>query len=244
MLLLSVSYALKAADAETLGGKPASAFMTASGSGAGPGQTGPQAEQKNEIVCSSGTACKTGFVPLFSSNGGSAKATDSIVTQSGTAVNIAGSETTTGDISSSGSLSASGSMSANGTVSASNMSATSSGAPAVRGENHGTGGGSDGVDGIVHGPASGVAGINDSTSGVGPVAGLELLQRRQYLAGSRQRWMGQGHDVRQRSKPALPNPKMLQLHAHRSSCYNAAVRVYLGRTISWTLLYRHGLRGG
>jgi len=37
----------------------------------------------------------------------------------------------------------------------------------MRGENHGTGGGSDGVDGIAHGPASGVAGINDSASGVG-----------------------------------------------------------------------------
>lgn len=47
-------------------------------------------EQANEIVCSSTTACKTGFVPLFSTNGGSAKVNDSIITQSGSTVRVAG----------------------------------------------------------------------------------------------------------------------------------------------------------
>jgi hypothetical protein len=56
------------------------------------------AEQANEIVCSSTTACKTGFVPLFSTNGGSAKVNDSIITQSGSTVSVAGTENVTGAI--------------------------------------------------------------------------------------------------------------------------------------------------
>jgi hypothetical protein len=121
VLLLSVPYALKAGDAETLGGTPASAFMTAPASEAGSAQAPPLAEQLNEIVCSSGTACKTGFVPLFASNGGSAKVTDSIVTQNGGAVKIAGSETATGTIRSGGDLDASGNVNANGNVGASTV---------------------------------------------------------------------------------------------------------------------------
>jgi hypothetical protein len=71
-LLVSVPYALKALDAETLGGRPASAFMIApaAGSSAQEAKVVPAAEQANELVCSSGTACKTGFVPLFATNGG------------------------------------------------------------------------------------------------------------------------------------------------------------------------------
>jgi len=37
----------------------------------------------NEIFCTSGTACKTGFVPVFATAGGNATITSSIVTQSG-----------------------------------------------------------------------------------------------------------------------------------------------------------------
>jgi hypothetical protein len=142
-LLLSVPYALKALDAETLGGKPASAFLTAPGSGARSGQagqlgqTGPLAEQANEIVCSSGTTCKMGFVPLFSSNGGSAKVTDSIMSQSGTNINVAG----TARVSSSAS------------------------APAFQGTSSGTNAVSDGVDGVTSSAsASGVAGVNTANS--------------------------------------------------------------------------------
>jgi trimeric autotransporter adhesin len=120
VLLLSVPYALKAADAETLGGKPASAFMAAPVSGAG--EAGPQAAQAaNTIVCSSGTACKTGFVPLFSSNGGSAAVKDSILSQSGTAMTIVGTASATGTISSGGDLDASGNVNANGNVGASTV---------------------------------------------------------------------------------------------------------------------------
>src|ERR1700686_2734113 len=77
VLLLSVPYALKALDADTLGGRPASSFMiapTAASSASHPAASVPPAvEQANEIVCTSATGCKSGFVPLFSSNGGSAK---------------------------------------------------------------------------------------------------------------------------------------------------------------------------
>jgi hypothetical protein len=143
VVLVSVPYALKALDAETLGGRPASAFMSAPPSGAkagtGPRQEGPQVEQKNEIVCSSATNCKTGFVPLFSSNGGSAQVTDSIVTQSGSKITVAGSETVSSSASS----------------------------PALVGQSSGTNAVSDGVDGITSsGTASGVAGINNG-NGVG-----------------------------------------------------------------------------
>jgi hypothetical protein len=98
VVLVSVPYALKALDAETLGGRPASAFMVVPPSGSKGSQLGPLAEQANEIVCLSGTACATGFVPLFSSNGGSAKVNDSIITQSGTTVGIAGSVSANGNV--------------------------------------------------------------------------------------------------------------------------------------------------
>ena len=45
-------------------------------------------EQVNEITCATGTACKTSFIPKFSSNGGSATVSNSIITQSGTKVGI------------------------------------------------------------------------------------------------------------------------------------------------------------
>jgi hypothetical protein len=141
-LLVSVPYALKALDAETLGGRPASAFMIiapAAGSSAQETKVVPAAEQVNELVCSSGTACKTGFVPLFATNGGSAKVTDSIVTQSGAAVKVNGSA---------------------------NVISKAS-APALVGQSSGTNAVSDGVDGVTSsGTASGVAGINNG-NGVG-----------------------------------------------------------------------------
>ena len=142
VLLLSVPYALKALDAETLGGRPAAAFMVAppSGSAGSKGsQQGSLAEQANEIVCLSGTACKTGFVPLFSSNGGSAKVNNSIITQSAGAISVAGSETVT----------------------------SSASRPALSGRSSGTNAVSDGVDGVTSsGTASGVAGINNG-NGIG-----------------------------------------------------------------------------
>lgn len=91
-LLVSAPYALKAGDAETLGGKPLSAFrlVTPESSMDSVQKVVPAADQANEITCASGTACKAAFVPLFASNGGSAKVSDSIITQAGTTVNVGG----------------------------------------------------------------------------------------------------------------------------------------------------------
>ena len=142
-LLLSVPYALKALDAETLGGKPASFFMSAAESkaggapGAGPGQAGPQVEQKNEIICSSPTNCKTSFVPLFTTSGGSAQVSDSIISQGGSGINVQGNEIVTSNI--------------NG--------------PAILATSTGTSGTSNGVQGVTSSAtASGVAGINTSNA--------------------------------------------------------------------------------
>jgi hypothetical protein len=94
VLLVSAPYALKAADAETLGGKPLSAFqLVAPSSNSNSGatqQAQPPAEHPNEISCAGGASCKTGFIPQFTSNGGSAKVSDSIITQVGSTVSVGG----------------------------------------------------------------------------------------------------------------------------------------------------------
>ena len=91
-LLVSAPYALKAGDAETLGGKPLSAFQLVppQSSAESAQQPVPLAEQTNEITCASGTACQAAFIPLFTAKGGSAKVGDSIITQTGTTVNVGG----------------------------------------------------------------------------------------------------------------------------------------------------------
>jgi hypothetical protein len=43
-----------------------------------------------QITCSSGSACQTNFVPVFTSNGGNAKVADSIIQQSGSGVVVGG----------------------------------------------------------------------------------------------------------------------------------------------------------
>jgi hypothetical protein len=92
VIFVSVPYALKAVDAETLGGKPISAFQLAAPQSENKTAQSvvPTAEQVNEITCSGGTACKTGFVPKFSSNGGPASVNDSIISQSGSTVTVSG----------------------------------------------------------------------------------------------------------------------------------------------------------
>ena len=99
-LLVSAPYALKAGDAETLGGKPLSAFqlVPAESSGDSVQRPVPLAEQTNEIVCASGAACKTAFVPLFSSNGGSAKVSDSVISQIGGTVDVGGPVRVSGEV--------------------------------------------------------------------------------------------------------------------------------------------------
>ena len=97
-LLMSVPYALKALDAETIGGKPLSALQLASPNG-GSGSSGSnQSAQANTITCSSGSACKKNFVPVFASNGGAATVTDSIIQESGSTISVAGSQTLEGSI--------------------------------------------------------------------------------------------------------------------------------------------------
>ena len=160
VLLLSVPYALKAADAETLGGKPASAFLQAPLPGSKASQ--PAAEQANEIVCTSATGCKSGTVPLYFSNGGSAKVGNSLMTQS------AGTVTTHGSSSVTGNQSVSGNIATSGAVTAGAVAATNGSGAAIVGTSHGTSGGSDGVDGVTtSATASGVAGINQAPGGIG-----------------------------------------------------------------------------
>jgi len=114
-LLVSVPYALKAGDAETLGGKPASAFMAATAGQQD--QPKPQVDA-NELFCASGTACKTAFLPVFASNGGNATLTSSILSQSGSTLKVAGSETATGNISSSGTITATNGLNTSGNINA------------------------------------------------------------------------------------------------------------------------------
>ena len=86
-LLVSAPYALKAGDAETLGGKPLSAFQLVEPQGQSKSSsasgTTPATEQPNEIRCSGSAGCNTGFLPEFASNGGSATVSNSIITQTG-----------------------------------------------------------------------------------------------------------------------------------------------------------------
>jgi hypothetical protein len=125
VLLMSVPYALKALDAETIGGKPVSAFQLApqSKNGNSNGSTAPPAEQANEIRCTSGIGCKKNSIPVFTTNGGSAKVGDSIASQdTATDIKIAGTETVTGNISSGGNVSATGNVSGANVAATANVS--------------------------------------------------------------------------------------------------------------------------
>jgi hypothetical protein len=150
-LLLSVPYALKAGDAETLGGKPASAFLTAPPSGAG-SPAGSQPQAASPIACTSGSACKSGFIPVFS---GSAKVTDSIIKQTSGALQIAGNASATGNITAGGDLSSTN-VNSSGNVGASSVTTVTS----VGGVNSTMTGAANGV-GAIEGlaTASGAAGF-------------------------------------------------------------------------------------
>jgi len=113
VVLVSVPYALKALDAETLGGKPASAFLQAMQGGSGPEQAGPLVTKLPPVVHGIGTV---GAVPLWTAKNIIDK---SIITQSATSISVAGDESVSGNISTGGNLLASGSVSASGSVGAS-----------------------------------------------------------------------------------------------------------------------------
>jgi hypothetical protein len=85
VLLVSVPYALKAVDADSLGGKPASAYALAGGApanAAGPGTT-PASKTANTATILAGTS---GFIPVFTDNAGSLG--NSVVVQSGGSIGI------------------------------------------------------------------------------------------------------------------------------------------------------------
>jgi len=166
ILLLSVPYALKAADAETLGGKPLSAFqLAAPPSGNSSMKTNaPPTEQSNEIRCAGGAACKASFIPRFSTNGGSAKVNNSIISQAGTTVGIAGNATVSGNFGASTVAASSPGAAIAGTMSGNNVNLA-----AVTGVATATGNGNTfGVEGVSStNNGSGTAGIASGTSAAG-----------------------------------------------------------------------------
>jgi len=155
-LLMSVPYALKALDAETIGGKPLSALQLAApdGSSGSSGQNKPPLA--NTISCASGSACKKNFVPLFNSNGGAATVKDSIIEESGSIVSVAGSVRLTGPISTSASSTSAA------VVGNDNTSAGSAGVVGV--STNGTGVSATGITGLL-GTGEGIDGVGVSASG-------------------------------------------------------------------------------
>lgn len=127
------------------------------------GAKAASAAAPNDIVCSTDTACKTGFIPIFASNGGSAKVTDSIFFQSGATVQVAGSLSATGSISALGTVFASGNVNSNANVTAiGTVSASSVGASSVTTE-----AASGGVFSTMYGAANGVAAVEGSATATG-----------------------------------------------------------------------------
>ncbi len=156
-LLMSVPYALKALDAETIGGKPLSALQLAAPNGGSSFANSNNAPAANTITCSTSSACKSGHIPVFASNGGAAKVKDSIIQESGSTLSVAGSASLTGSISASTTSSSSAAV-----VGYDN---TSGGSAAVSGTStNGTGVVATGVTGLL-GTGAGEDGVGVSASG-------------------------------------------------------------------------------
>jgi len=156
-LLMSVPYALKALDAETIGGKPLSALQLAAPNGGSSSSGSNNAPASNTITCSTSSACKSGHIPVFASNGGAAKVKDSIIQESGSSISVAGSASLTGSISASTTSSSSAAV-----VGYDN---TSGGSAAVSGTStNGTGVVATGVTGLL-GTGAGEDGVGVSASG-------------------------------------------------------------------------------
>ena len=178
-LLMSVPYALKALDAETIGGKPLSALQLAAPNGGSSFASSNNAPAANIITCASGSACKKDFVPLFHTNGGAATVSDSIIQESGSTLSVAGSVGLTGQMSAVAS-SSSAAVIANDNTSGGSAGVASSStngigvvATGITGL-LGTGVGSDGVGvsasgnlGVyANGIAAGVYGVSTTSTGV------------------------------------------------------------------------------
>jgi hypothetical protein len=174
VLLVSVPYALKAGDAQTLGGQPLSAFQmavagsngTASNSAVSNGLQPAATEQANEIVCTSGTACSATFIPQFNSNGGSSTVKNSIMKQSSGNILVSGSLSASSTIHSANTISANKNIAAGGTVSgaAGVVGTSSTSADAIFGQNTGGGIGVHGTS-TVAGGSPAIWGENFATSG-------------------------------------------------------------------------------
>jgi hypothetical protein len=157
-LLMSVPYALKALDAETIGGKPLSALQLAAPNGGSSSASfgSNKAPVANTITCSSGSGCKKNFLPLFNSNGGAATVKDSIIEENGSTLSVAGSARLTGPISASA-TSISAAVAANDN--------TSGGSAGVAGTStNGIGVVATGITGLL-GTGEGIDGIGVSASG-------------------------------------------------------------------------------
>jgi hypothetical protein len=178
-VLMSVPYALKALDAETIGGKPLSALQLAPPAGSAQSAQS-NSPTVNTITCSTSSACKSGHIPVFASNGGAAKVKDSIIQESGSTISIAGSESLTGPISALATSTTSAAVAGNdntsqGSVGVVGSSTNGTGvvATGITGL-LGTGAGSDGVGvsasgnlGVyANGNAAGVYGVSTNSTGV------------------------------------------------------------------------------
>jgi hypothetical protein len=155
VMLLSVPYALKAADAETFGGKPPSAFMPASGSEANSAanRSGLNNNVKNEhplTLTGSGT---TDYIPLWTN---ASNLTSSVIFQSsGHEIGIGTSNPVTP-------LEVDG----NNSISIVGVTQTGSAGSAIAGDVIATSGNGFGVTGSTASPAgTGVVGVNTATTG-------------------------------------------------------------------------------
>jgi hypothetical protein len=156
VMLLSVPYALKAADAETFGGKPPSAFMPSSASEANSTATrsGLGANVKNEHPLSITGSGTTDYIPLWTN---ASNLTSSVIFQgSGHEIGIGTSNPVTP-------LEVTG----NNSISIVDVTQTgSSGGSAVSGDVTATSGHGYGVTGSTASPAgTGVVGVNTATTG-------------------------------------------------------------------------------
>jgi hypothetical protein len=170
VLLVSAPYALKAGDAETIGGLPPSAFVlaepparasaTASGAAATVAGSRDVAKGATDVTTTGGAA---NYLPFFT---GTSTILDSVVYQTGTGstANIGintTAPTSTLDVQGTGTFSSSTSNGVNGASSAVNESG-------VFGNNSATSGASNGVYGVSASPSgSGTVGVNSSSSGHG-----------------------------------------------------------------------------
>ena len=166
-----------------------------------------QTEQPNEIVCSSKTACKKGYVPVFVTNGGSASVNDSLITQGGGVVKITGNVLATGNVDTPGNVGASTVTTVNATGGVnSTMTGTGDRVAAVEGTAKATGAAGF-TFGVIGQSASdqgrGVFGLASGATGVGVIgessgaSGIGVVGK--DLNGGGLGFLSQGHAAQNRT---------------------------------------------